>query len=200
MEKITKLKHLVREQKKEIRRLLSLVDRDFLTGLYNRQGFIREAEKFFDEMKSRKIKKKRKICFENFSLIFIDIDDLKKVNDEYGHKVGDNAIKEASRVFEKSVRDLDITARWGGDEFLIGLVGAEEKEAIKIAEKIKRNLRTVKINGSHLCASFGIVSLENKKKKNFNLYEMIEKADMAMYTAKKRNGKNFIINYGRFKD
>ena len=69
------LDNLITKKDKEISRLSFLVDYDFLTGLYNRQGFVREAEKFLEGLKNKgKMKEKRKISFKNFSLIFIDID------------------------------------------------------------------------------------------------------------------------------
>lgn len=188
----------IKKLKREIEKLKALVDYDFLTGLYNRQGFTREAEKFLEEFKNRdKIKEKRKVSFKNFSLIFIDIDNLKLINDEYGHRAGDRALKNAANVFKNSIRDLDIVARWGGDEFVIGLVGANKNEALKIAEKIRRKLKSIKINSQNLSASFGVITaLSEKPKKNiFNLYELIEKADMAMYDVKKNKGKDFVAVY-----
>lgn len=188
----------IKKLKKEIERLRTMIDYDFLTGLYNRQGFTKEAEKFLEEFKNRdKIKEKRKISFKNFSLIFIDIDNLKLINDGHGHRAGDRALKNAANVFKNSIRDFDIAARWGGDEFVIGLVGVNSKEALKIAEKIRRKLKSIKINSQNLSASFGIAAvLSEKPKKNIlNLYELIEKADMTMYDAKKNKGKDFVAVY-----
>lgn len=126
---IKKLQHLVATQGKELNRSSSLVDYDFLTGLYNRHGFTKEAEKFFEELKKpAKIKERRKFFFKNFSIVFIDLDNLKIINDEYGHKAGDKALKMAATVFKKSLRDLDLAARWGGDEFIIGLLELMKKK------------------------------------------------------------------------
>jgi diguanylate cyclase (GGDEF)-like protein len=188
----------IKKLKKEIEQLKTMIDYDFLTGLYNRQGFTKEAEKFLEEFKNRdKIKEKRKISFKNFSLIFIDIDNLKLINDGYGHRAGDQALKNAANVFKNSIRDFDIAARWGGDEFVIGLVGVNSKEALKITEKTRKKLKSIKINSRNLSASFGVAAvLSEKPKKNiFNLYELIEKADMTMYDAKKNKGKDFVAVY-----
>src|SRR3989338_5818786 len=192
---IKNFQHLVETQKKEISRLSSLVDYDFLTGLYNRQGFIREAEKFFDELRGEiNRKERRKIAFKNFSVIFADLDNLKVINDEYGHKAGDEALKTAAQIFKNSIRHFDIIGRWGGDEFVIGLVCVGEKEALKVAKKMKGILKLTKINGFGLSASFGIITAINKQRENIlNLYELIERADMAMYEAKKNKGKGLII-------
>ncbi len=190
---LKKLQRLVKIQQKEIERLSASVDYDFLTGLYNRQGFIRETKKFLDELaKARKLKENRKAFFGNFSLIFVDVDNLKTINDEYGHKAGDKALKLTAKILQDSMREYDIVARWGGDEFVIGLVGVGEGNALKIAKKLERKIKTTKIKGRPLSASFGVVSAINKKEKILNLYKLIEKADLAMYETKKKK------DYGKF--
>jgi len=192
---VKSFQHLVETQKKEISRLSSLVDYDFLTGLYNRQGFVREAEKFFDELRGEMNKKERRkiaFTFKNFSVIFADLDNLKVINDKYGHKAGDRALKAAARIFKNSIRHF--IGRWGGDEFVVGLIGVSEKEALKVTQKMKKNLKLTKVNGFGLSASFGIITAINKRRENIlNLYELIERADMAMYEAKKNKGKGLII-------
>jgi diguanylate cyclase (GGDEF)-like protein len=211
--KIKGLEKLVKIQAAEIRELSALSERDILTELYNRRGFIREAEKFLKEVKAlNKITEKRKISFKDFSVIFIDLDNFKIINTEYGHKFGDKALKTIARIFRDSVRDLDIVARWGGDEFVIGLAGADEKSAYNIAEKLKNRVKTIKIKNIQLSASFGIISYRHKnrvphyspgyskkhqtKEKILNqLYQLIEKADMTMYEAKKRKGKGSVVIY-----
>jgi diguanylate cyclase (GGDEF)-like protein len=191
------MKDTIKELKKEIKRLRALIDYDFLTGLYNRQGFIRESEKFLEEIKKEgKLKERRKITIRFFSIIFIDLDNLKTINDNYGHQAGDRALKIAANIFKKSVRKIDIIGRWGGDEFVIGLVDADEKIAIKIDEKIREKLKKTKIRGQKLSASFGIITVSNEKiKRNLlNLYNLIKKADKAMYEVKKKS-KGFVAIY-----
>lgn len=198
---IERLAGVIDAKDKEIEKLQTLADYDFLTGLYNRRGFIMEAEKFINEaghaVHARK--EKRKFAVHNFSVIFIDLDDLKKINDVYGHKIGDKFIKVAADVFKNSLRDFDIISRWGGDEFVVGLVDANEKEALQVANKIRAKLGKAKISkikkGHKFTASLGVISAKSQKRRNniFNLYELIEKADMAMYDGKKNKGKNFII-------
>lgn len=198
---VKNLNFIIEKKDKEIAKLQALADYDFLTGLYNRRGFIIEAKKFIQEAEhaANKRKKKRKFAAHNFSIIFIDLDDLKKVNDIYGHKTGDKFIKIAAGIFKDSLREVDVISRWGGDEFVIGLVDASEDAAFKIANKIKSKLfkaKISKIKKDHkFTASFGVISARSKKRKRdiFNLHELIEKADMAMYDAKKNKGKNFII-------
>ncbi len=211
--KIKELEKLVKLQETEIKELSALAERDTLTELYNRRGFIREAEKFLKEVRTlKKIAEKRKISFKDFSLIFVDLDNFKMINNEYGHKFGDKVLKTAAKIFQDSVRDLDIVARWGGDEFVIGLAGANEKTAYDIAEKLKNKLKTVKIKNRQMSASFGIVGYHKKNRlsrlssasskkrqaeeKVLNrLYELIERADMTMYEAKKKKGKDSVVVY-----
>ena len=211
--KLKELEKLVKLQETEIKELSALAERDILTELYNRRGFIREAEKFLKEVRTLgKIAEKRKISFKDFSVIFIDLDNFKIINNEYGHKFGDKALKTAAKIFRDSVRDLDIVARWGGDEFVIGLAGANEKTAYNIADKLKDKIKSVKIKNMELSASFGIVSYHHKnkvprysmghskkhkaKERILNqLYQLIEKADMTMYEAKKKKGKGSVVIY-----
>ncbi|MFA5084193.1 MAG: GGDEF domain-containing protein [Candidatus Paceibacterota bacterium] len=211
--KIKGLEKLVKLQESEIKELSALSERDTLTELYNRRGFIREAEKFLKEVRTlRKITEKRKISFKHFSLIFVDLDNLKLINNEYGHKTGDKALKTMSKILRDSVRDLDIVGRWGGDEFVVGLAGADEKTAYAVAENLKKKLKATKIKNKPLSASFGIVGYHKKSRpfrfpsvsykkrqaeeKVLNqLYELIERADMSMYEAKKKKGKDSVVVY-----
>lgn len=191
---IKQLRHLIDTQSKEISQLSSLSDYDFLTGIYNRHGFMKEAEKFFKEFKnSKKRAERRAIFFKNFSIIFIDLDNLKIINDEYGHDAGDRAIKSSADIFKNTVRNFDLVSRWGGDEFIVGLLGAQEKEALQIANKIRLKLKSIKIGNFNMSASFGVIS--TAKNKNANIMELIEMADKAMYGAKKNKGKDFVVAY-----
>ncbi|PIR44007.1 hypothetical protein COV23_02205 [Candidatus Wolfebacteria bacterium CG10_big_fil_rev_8_21_14_0_10_31_9] len=194
-----KLEKIISNQEKEIKRLCMLTESDFLTGLYNRRGFTNEAEKFLASLKKPKLQKEhRKFTINNFSIIFIDLDNLKLINDIYGHKKGDEFLKSMAEILKKTLRGIDIPARWGGDEFVVGLVNSNEKEAYKVAQKIKSQIAKIKIK--HIpkkfkfSASFGVISSDSKKHKQIsNLYELIEKADMTMYKAKKEKGKDFIM-------
>jgi len=199
---ILRLKNIITEQEKEIEKLRYLVDYDFLTGLYNRQGFLREAERFVDLLKDsekffKERKERRKFAIRNFSIIFIDLDNLKKVNDRYGHKAGDKYIKISADIFKKTLRDIDIIGRWGGDEFVVGLINTDIYEAKKVAKKIKIALSQVKLKGAlrvKLSASFGVVAVKNQEGKiNGDVFKLLEKSDRAMYEAKKKPRKGTIV-------
>ncbi len=199
---ILRLKNIAAEQEKEIEKLKSLADYDFLTRLYNRQGFLREAERFVDLLKdSEKFfkvgRERRKFAIRNFSIIFIDLDNLKKINDKYGHKAGDKYIKICADIFKKTLRDIDIIGRWGGDEFVVGLIDTGINEAEKVAKKIKNALSRAKIKGMpgiKPSASFGIIAVKNQEGKIIaDMIKLLEKSDKAMYQAKKKSGKGAIV-------
>ncbi len=204
-EEILRLKNIAAEQDKEIEKLKSLADYDFLTGLYNRQGFLREAERFVDLLKDSERffkggRERRKFAIRNFSIIFIDLDNLKKLNDRYGHKAGDKYIKMCADIFKKTLRDIDIIGRWGGDEFVVGLIDTGINEAEKVAKKIKTALSRAKLKGMpgiKPSASFGVIAAKNQKGKIISdMIKLLEKSDKAMYQAKKKLGKGTIVVFG----
>src|SRR3990170_8099480 len=129
--------------KRELGRLKRLVYHDSLTGLYNRKGFAEDALGYLKELKSEQARNRREFKINNFSVIFIDLNDFKKLNDKHGHPCGDKTIVAFAAFLKKSVRSFDIVCRWSGDEFVVGLVGAGPKQAANIAGKIK-NLVAVK--------------------------------------------------------
>jgi diguanylate cyclase (GGDEF)-like protein len=182
--------------KREIARLKELVNKDELTSLYNRRGFKDESGKFISQLVvSPKFKEKRKsFVIKNFSLIIFDIDNFKKLNDKYGHLVGDEALKFLARLIGERVRDIDIVCRWGGEEIVVGLIGASEKDAFNVAddirEKLERRFLKWKNKKIKFTVSGGVASFDKVK----NLEELFHRADEAMYRAKKL-GKNRIIKY-----
>ena len=180
-----------------------VAERDFLTDVYNRHGFVRETERFLNEMKGerRHPGKRRSEIIKNVSIVFIDVDDLKKVNDVYGHKNGDLYIQSVARVLAKTVRAIDVVGRWGGDEFAIALVNAGEGEALSVSKKLKARINKIKlgkeIKDFTCSASFGFIAVddEQRKRANYDLFDLIEKADKAMYEAKIKRGKGVIVSF-----
>ncbi|MDI6717780.1 MAG: GGDEF domain-containing protein [Patescibacteria group bacterium] len=187
---IKELVKILAEYESEINRLQAMIDYDFLTGVYNRHGFSTEAEKFLKSLKNKK-NKRNGMIIKDFLLIFIDLDNFKKINDVYGHQVGDKALKAYADVFKNSVRTLDIVGRWGGDEFIIGAINTKEKDAYQIINKIKKELAKIKVPGINenvkFGASFGYVSARNNHRVITNLGELVEMADEAMYQEKIKN-------------
>lgn len=119
-------------------------------------------------------------------VLMIDIDDFKKVNDTYGHSLGDEVLKALSQVFVSHIRKQDYAVRWGGEEFLILLNEISLEVAESRAGKLLEHVRQISIREIHVTISIGISEL------NHNWEEAINKADQALYQAKS-NGKNQIV-------
>jgi two-component system cell cycle response regulator len=124
--------------------------------------------------------------------MFIDIDDFKKVNDNYGHIAGDLAIRKISIMLNQLVRKSDIAARYGGDEFVLILPSVDQAQARSLAERVMTMVRGVSVPqlyGQHITVSIGLATYANK---NYTSYEeLLHYADAAMYCAK-RAGKDSI--------
>ncbi len=151
---------------------------DSLTGLYNRR--------YFEEnLKKEVIRSKRQ--HQHFSIIGIDLDYLKKINDEHGHSFGDIAIKTVANILKSNARAIDIPARMGGEEFNVLLPGIDSKGAAIAAERIRRAIEEKELDTiGHITASIGVATfLEHSE----NIEELLELTDQAMY-ASKRNGRN----------
>jgi len=207
---IKKLKADIRQLKKELafseQERLSyqrVAERDFLTGVYNRHGFVRETERFLNEMRGERSHpgKRRTKVIKNVSIIFVDIDDLKKVNDVFGHASGDLYIQSVAQALAKTVRAIDVVGRWGGDEFAIALINVKPNEVFAIAKKLKARINKIKlgkpITGFTCSASFGYIAADSEqhKRANYDLFDLIEKADKAMYEAKIKRGKGVIVSF-----
>ena len=146
---------------------------DALTGLYNRRYF----NEFFD---NEVIRSKR--MGQHFTVIGLDLDHLKRINDTYGHSFGDLAIKTVADVLKKNARSIDVAARMGGEEFNILLPGVDSSGGMIAAERIRSALESEKLDTiGHVTASIGVATFfEHTDKPE----ELIELVDQAMYSAK----------------
>jgi len=182
----------IKKLEAEIKRLQKLVYYDELTGVLNRRGFKEEAEKIFEVLPFKKVSDEKRLPHLPFSIIFIDLDDFKKINDTFGHDAGDLALKRVAATLRHTLRRSDIYGRWGGEEFIVALPDIQKDIAEKIAEKIRGEIEAAKIKSDgeniSVTASLGVVSYRDEK----TLHEMVEKADKAMYKAK-QSGKNRVI-------
>lgn len=157
---------------------------DLLTGLYNRRGF--------EELGQREINRSIRTSAP-LSLLLIDVDFLKHINDEYGHSAGDRVLQEISICCRSTFRQIDLVCRYGGDEFAILLPDTPIDHAREAAERLRRIIESRKLEiGSteiHLSASIGIASFSNEVQ---NINQLFDLADKALYAAK-RNGRNTIF-------
>lgn len=171
---------------------------DELTALYNRRGFKEGADKFIAEVKGylKNPLRRKDFLVKSFSLAVFDIDNFKKINDTYGHQAGDEILKLVSKIIKGKVREIDIAARWGGEEFVLGLVGSRESQAYKIADDIRKRVEETAAEWAEKKIKFtvsgGIASFAKSKAKDF--YDLFEKTDKALYKAK-HTGKNKIVKF-----
>ena len=165
-----------------IRRLYNEVYIDDLTGLYNR--------KFFNK-KMRKIK-----SVDLISLILLDLDNFKKINDTYGHLVGDSVLQQLAGILNLTKRKGDIIVRWGGEEFFIILPGAGIEEAYKISNRIRTFVEkfTFSYDGvtCKITASMGVASTETSE--DIKIEQLIKVIDKALYKAKEKKNNISVIN------
>ncbi|MDD3466056.1 MAG: diguanylate cyclase [Campylobacterales bacterium] len=162
---------------KESKNLEIMATTDQLTKIYNRMKFgnIMEAE----IAKARKSKKP-------LSLVIIDIDHFKKINDTYGHQVGDYVLITAVEIIKTKIRSTDIFARWGGEEFMVLFPGADLEVGVIRSEIFRKTLAEYDFIEPHtVTGSFGVTSF----KENDTMDSFIKRADEALYAAK-RNGRN----------
>jgi diguanylate cyclase (GGDEF)-like protein len=159
---------------------------DELTGLYNRRYLDSALESYFQT--SRTVNKP-------LTLIMVDLDYFREINNLYGHETGDNAIIEVANTFRKHLREQDSMARYGGDEFTVILRDTEQKDAFDLAEKIRMDLKKFTLlknlggNIKTMSLSMGMASFP---KNADNLPDLRRKADQALYKAKE-NGKDRVI-------
>jgi two-component system cell cycle response regulator len=173
--------------------LYLLATHDSLTGLLNRRALYDYADSEINRSK----REKNPLC-----LIMVDIDHFKNVNDQFGHLVGDQALRLISHTIEQNKRSYDRVGRWGGEEFLLVLPGTMLQEAIQVAERLRRAIENAVLdlsgeNAVRLSASFGVASLQLDSNENFE--QMIHKADQALYSAKNA-GRNQVQSFPKSSD
>lgn len=157
-------------------RAIVLSNSDSLTGLWH-HGYFQYL--LGEEIKFASMKK------QPFTILMIDIDDFKKFNDTHGHQSGDALLKNISNIFRETSRRIDIIARYGGEEFSIILPNTQKKEALVLAERLRKYVEENE-NVKGITVSIGLASYpEDGEEKEI----LISKADKALYEAK-RSGKN----------
>lgn len=160
--------------------LIELSNKDPLTKIYNRLKFNESLG--FEIEKARRYK-------DQFSIIMFDVDNFKSLNDEYGHIFGDNVIIEMSEFLQEYIRDVDIFARWGGEEFVILLPQTECKDASSLAERLRHLIYHSSLQKDiTLTCSFGVTSFRHGD----NADSIMERVDNALYKAKE-NGRNTVV-------
>jgi diguanylate cyclase (GGDEF)-like protein len=164
------------------KRLERLSITDGLTRLYNYRYFQDELSRAFEESQR---------YGRPLSLAIVDLDFFKKINDTYGHAVGDEVLKTVSRIFQDSIRSTDVAARYGGEEFAVMMPETELGDAITFAEKIRELVESTSVTTQagevRVTVSIGVASVPHAKIRAAK--ELVVAADKALYRAK-RGGRN----------
>lgn len=179
------LQKYINELEIKNRELDSMSKTDYLTELANRRFMT-------TRLKEETARGER--TGEKFSILMCDIDNFKKVNDTYGHEIGDLVIKKVANSIKSVVREYDVVSRWGGEEFLILLINtniiAAEKAAEKIREEIEHNKFAIDNGSFKVTISIGVTEYLNE----FSISENVNNADKALYESK-HSGKNKVTVY-----
>jgi two-component system cell cycle response regulator len=165
------------------RELEALATTDGMTGLWNHRTF---HEQFLEELSISKR------AGTSVALLLIDVDRFKSYNDSFGHPAGDEALRVVARLLKTNVREDDLPARYGGEEFAAILPATNAQEAVDIAERIRKACEAETFPCRPVTLSIGIVVSDDG-----NVDTMIERADQALYMAK-RNGRNQVVLDGSF--
>jgi len=187
------LQTLIQELQNSQEELKLLIATDPLTNLYNKKYFIDTAKYTFQLARREKT---------DLSLIILDIDNFKKINDHCGHKAGDKVIKELALKLQTLMRKSDILCRFGGEEFIVLLPGTGMKGAVTTAEKIRQATAKLLISCEHkipsgtdqeisLTISAGVAQINLQQDNKID--SIILRADLALYEAK-NSGKNTVCS------
>jgi diguanylate cyclase (GGDEF)-like protein len=177
---------------------------DPLTGLLNRRGFQEMADKLWENLERNR---------RNVSIVLLDIDHFKQINDSHGHIKGDEVLIALAECIQRTVRKGDICARWGGEEFILLLPETDREEALIQTERLRQAIETLRVPHKKttlsITSSFGVsgtpaktgsATFSGKFRHDYNFEGMVKEADDALYAAK-NSGRNqvFFFSDGEFK-
>ncbi len=181
----SELEELINQLQEDKEKLEEIAYKDPLTGLFNRRFFLEHAKNIFEQAKR---------YGTPFSVILMDIDNFKKINDTYGHDIGDIVIQELAEIIKGASRSSDIPARWGGEEFILLLPNTDANGARLVAERIRDRFKkvSVKVGNERVntTVSVGVSQFSGQER----LEDIIKEADEALYKAK-RSGKDRVEVY-----
>jgi diguanylate cyclase len=178
LKKVEAQRKVINDLKSKLEMVEVEANLDPLTDLFNRRSLERALKEFFTLCKQSKM---------SFSLVLIDLDDFKYVNDNYGHHVGDLVLAKVAKVLRTNMRAKDIVGRWGGDEFVAIMPNTDLENAKKVVESIKSQLGKMEILAEgrrfKVSISAGVVQCGE----NFQSWlDMVKEADRLMYEDKKK--------------
>ena len=154
---------------------------DHLTGLANRRRFERQLE--------REVGRVERFAHP-FTLLMLDIDNFKKLNDSFGHDAGDDAIRRLSKALREGTRGIDLAARIGGEEFAVLLVETSKDGGFEVAERLRTSIKALEIpSAGNITASFGVAECPSDA---HTAADILKAADVALYEAK-RKGRDQVV-------
>lgn len=175
---------VARDIRSALERIRFVSETDELTRLYNLRAFMKIAERYHRQAKR---------YTRAYSLVMIDSDNLKSVNDTHGHQYGNELLKLTTACIRRELRETDVAARYGGDEFILLLPETGASGARELAERIRRAIEDKPLDARgqevHTSVSIGIASFPGH---GIDLQSIVNKADQAMYLAKK-TGRNRVV-------
>jgi len=175
------------QKQQAFEKIKDLSIRDPLTGIYNR----RYLKKVLTSEIGRATRLKHPL-----SIILLDIDFFKQINDRFGHLAGDHALEQLSRCFEAIIRPYDVLARFGGEEFIILMSETDEEKVFASAERLREaaEAESALPDDTSLTCSFGVSTYRAEQEKSLSPKAFIHQADLALYRAK-REGRNRVCRY-----
>lgn len=178
-----KVEEKTRDLEAMVEKLTLLSSQDSLTGLKNRRYFTERAKAQWHEFKRHN---------RAFSLLIVDIDFFKKINDEYGHHVGDTVLVKIANTLENNLRESDVIARWGGEEFLILLPSLNIQEAYWVAEKLRKSVAEQVVEAPPHLVSVTITCGVADIKDYDSVDACIHAVDKKLYVGKE-SGRNAVV-------
>lgn len=184
-EDITERKREEAERDRHTRELQALASTDPLTGVYN--------HRFMQECLHRRVAEARQ-SERSLSVLMLDLDHFRELNEEYGHDVGDRALRRVADAMRRALRPSDVACRYGGEEFVMILPNAEFPSALAVAERIRRGIESselVAVGARSVTCSIGVATFPTHASTPTSL---LKAADLALFQAK-RSGRNRVCGY-----
>jgi diguanylate cyclase (GGDEF)-like protein/PAS domain S-box-containing protein len=182
----------LRKQTEELHKLHAelreLASHDGLTGLYNWRAFYEHAGQMLRTAHRRQ---------EYTTLLMLDLDHFKQVNDRFGHAEGDRVLQAVASTLNATARENDIVSRHGGEEFVVAMTGLSEAEGLVAAERLRAAIAAIENMKTPITASIGVATLApqtQKQEASRVLADLLDKADQALYAAK-NNGRNQVCHF-----
>ena len=189
----------VRELEWRVTQLTHDLIHDPLTGLKTRAYFEEQFGVYLANLQATEggTQRRENFGYKNLSIAFFDIDFFKKVNDTHGHDIGDLVLQKVAETIKMSLRGEDTVSRFGGEEMVAGLLGADEEAAAAKADEIRQKVENLVFDNPSalkVSVSAGIATFND----SLSLKDLIKQADQALYQAK-QTGRNKVVRYSELK-